>query len=98
MSDMDKYYQILGLKPGASEKEVLEAYKVLVKVWHPERFSDDPNIQKIATEKIKEIDEAFKQVLVWAGGSPEKVKEIPEPKLEVRTEPSGTRGSMVIQI
>jgi len=72
MSDMDKYYQILGLKPGASEKEVLEAYKVLVKVWNPDRFSDDPNIQKMATEKIKEIDEAFKQVLVWAGSRLEK--------------------------
>jgi curved DNA-binding protein CbpA len=63
---MDKYYQILGLKPGASEKEILEVYKVLVKVWNPDRFSDDPHIQKIAIEKINEIDEAFKQLLAWA--------------------------------
>jgi len=64
MDEMDKYYQIFGLKPGASEKEIVEAYKVLVKVWNPDRFSDDPNIQKIATEKIKKIDEAFKQLLI----------------------------------
>ncbi len=67
MDEMHKYYQILGLKPGASEKEILEAYKVLIKVWQPGRFSDDPNVQKIATEKIKEIDEAFKQLLIWIG-------------------------------
>jgi formylglycine-generating enzyme required for sulfatase activity/uncharacterized RDD family membrane protein YckC len=89
-NDMEKYFEIFGLKPGASEKEILEAYKVLVKVWNPERFSDDPNIQRIATEKIKEIDDAFKQLLVWADGRHEKGKEIPEP-------PSVIRGSIVVQ-
>jgi hypothetical protein len=64
MSNLDKYYEILGLKPEASEKEIIEAYKVLVKVWNPDRFSDDPHIQRIATEKIKEIDQAFKQLLI----------------------------------
>jgi len=94
---MEKYYQILGLKPGASEKEIVETYKVLVKVWNPDRFKDDPNIQKIATEKIKEIDEAFKQLLIWTGIPPEKGKEIQEPQFGVTTEPPGTRGSIVIQ-
>jgi len=97
MSEIDKYYQILRLNPGASEEEIKEAYKDLVKVWHPDRFSDDPNIQKIATEKIKEIDEAFKQLLIWAGGPPQKEKEIPEPQLEVRTERPETSGSIIIQ-
>lgn len=97
MGEMEKYYQILGLKPEASGKEILEAYRVLIQVWNPSRFSDDPNIQKIATEKIKEIDEAFKQILIWTDGRYEKGKEIPEPQMEVRTEPPGTRGSVVIQ-
>ena len=95
--EMDKYYQILGLKPEASEKEILEAYKVLVKVWRPDRFSDDPNIQKIAIEKIKEIDEAFKQLLIWTGGPPGKGRETTEPQLKIRTEPLGTRGSIVVK-
>jgi curved DNA-binding protein CbpA len=64
MIEKDKHYQILGLKSGATEKEIVEAYKVLVKVWNPDRFKDDPQIQKIATQKIKEIDEAFKQLLI----------------------------------
>lgn len=62
MSEIDKYFQILGLKGGASEKEIVEAYKVLVKVWNPDRFSDDPHIQKIATEKIKEINKAYEYI------------------------------------
>jgi formylglycine-generating enzyme required for sulfatase activity len=97
MDEMDKYYQVLGLKPGASEKEIVEAYKVLVKVWNPDRFSDDPGIQRIAIEKIKEIDEAFKQLLIWAGSPPQKEKEIPEPQIEGRTEPPETKGGIVIQ-
>lgn len=97
MSEQDKYYQILGLNSGAPEKEIVEAYKVLVKVWNPDRFSDDPNIQKIAAEKIKEIDDAFKQLLIWAGIPLEKGKEIQEPQFGATTEPPGTRGSVVIQ-
>ena len=94
---MENYYQILGIKPGASEKEILEAYKVLVKVWNPDRFSDDPQIQKIATEKIMEIDEAFKQLLIWADRRHEKGEEIPELPLEVRPEPPAMKGSIVVQ-
>lgn len=101
MDEMDRYYQILGLKPDASEKEIVEAYKVLVKVWQPDRFSGDPNVQKIATEKIKQIDEAFKQLLIGIASHHERRKEIPEPFLEppvqVKIEPSGKIGSIVVQ-
>jgi hypothetical protein len=82
MSEMDKYYQVLGLKPGASEKEIVEAYKVLIKVWDPNRFLNDPNMQKIANEKMKGIDEAYKQLLIWIDRGHEKGRGAPE--LEVR--------------
>ena len=45
---MEHYYQILGLQPEAAEAEVREAYRVLVKVWHPDRFSGDPHLQEKA--------------------------------------------------
>lgn len=96
MSALDKYYQILGLKLEAPEKEIIEAYKVLVKVWNPDRFSDDPHIQKISTEKIKEIDEAFKQLLIWTGSPLEKGRVIQESQPGLRTEPPAG-GSVVIQ-
>jgi len=52
-------YEILGLRHGASEDEVKQAYRDLVKVWHPDRFSHDPRLQVKAQEKLKDINEAY---------------------------------------
>ncbi len=57
-----KYYNILGLQPEASIEEVKEAYKDLVKVWHPDRFTHDPKLQAKTQEKLKEINEAYQKI------------------------------------
>jgi preprotein translocase subunit Sec63 len=54
--------EILGLKPGATREEVDEAYRDLAKVWHPDRFSGNPRLQKKAEEKIKEINAAYEYI------------------------------------
>jgi len=62
MDDITKYFEILGLKPEASLEEVKEAYRDLVKVWHPDRFAHDPKLQAKAQEKLKEINEAYQKI------------------------------------
>src|SRR3989338_5562248 len=62
MDDIDRYYEILELKPGASLEEVKRAYRDLVRVWHPDRFSHDPRLQQRAQEKLKEINEAYEKL------------------------------------
>lgn len=59
---MDQYYKILGLRPGASQEEVKQAYRDLVKVWHPDRFSYDLRLQQKAQEKLKEINIAHEKL------------------------------------
>ena len=54
--------EILGLKPGASQEEVTQAYRDLANVWHPDRFVGNPRLQKKAEEKIKEINAAYKYI------------------------------------
>ena len=49
-----KYYKILGLSPGASEKEVRKKYRKLVMIYHPDK-NDSPE----AEEKFIEITEAY---------------------------------------
>lgn len=62
MNDITKCYETLGLKPEASLDEVKEAYRDLVKVWHPDRFAQDPKLQLKAQEKLKEINEAYQKI------------------------------------
>ncbi len=62
MSQTETYYQSLGLTPEASPEDVREAYKVMVKVWHPDRFAHDPALQLQAQEKLKEINEAYERL------------------------------------
>ncbi|MBD2608501.1 DnaJ domain-containing protein [Scytonema hofmannii FACHB-248] len=59
--DIHHAYEILGLKAGVSHKEVKQAYRKLVKVWHPDRFFVQKEKQK-AEERIKEINEAYNQL------------------------------------
>ncbi len=54
-------YSILELKPGASPTEVKRAYRKLVKIWHPDRFSH-PQKKQEAEQKIKQINEAYNKL------------------------------------
>jgi curved DNA-binding protein CbpA len=53
------FYKILGVKPDASEEEVKQAYKYLLKVWQTDRFLSDPLSEKKAKERLKKINDAF---------------------------------------
>lgn len=59
--NINEAYSILGLKPGASQAEVKQAYRKLVKTWHPDRFGDR-KLKLEAEEKIKLINEAYNQL------------------------------------
>lgn len=48
------YYEVLGLKKGASADEIKRAYRQLAKQYHP-----DINKEPGAEEKFKEINEAY---------------------------------------
>ena len=61
-SDLSKAYELLGVKPGVSIRELKAAHRDLAKVWHPDRFQHDPRLQEKAQEKLKEINEAYEQI------------------------------------
>jgi hypothetical protein len=57
--DVHRAYKVLGLYPGASKEEVHGAYRDLVQVWHPDRFSHADRLQQKAQKNLKRINEAF---------------------------------------
>jgi hypothetical protein len=62
MSDLQKYLEILELAPGASWDEVTQAYRELIKIWHPDRFGHDEKLRVRAEDKSKLLNEAVRQL------------------------------------
>src|SRR5438876_1617287 len=57
------HLKVLDLEPGVSMDEVKRAYRVMVKVWHPDRFMDDPALRNVAQEKLKSINASYDWLL-----------------------------------
>ena len=62
-AELNRCYELLGVKPGASVAELKAAYRDMAKVWHPDRFGHDERLQKKAQDKLKEINEAYEQLI-----------------------------------
>ena len=57
--DIKRCFEILELNPDASPDEVKQAYKDLVNIWHPDRFSNNPHLKEKAEKKLKEVNQAY---------------------------------------
>ncbi|MBS1799289.1 MAG: J domain-containing protein [Acidobacteria bacterium] len=56
----DDALEALGLEAGAAATEIKEAYRDLVKVWHPDRFGNDVRLRRKAEEKLQQINDAYR--------------------------------------
>jgi molecular chaperone DnaJ len=54
-------YEVLEIKQGASPEEVKQAYRELVKKYHPDKYNDNP-LKDLAEEKMREINEAYESL------------------------------------
>ena len=59
MTEIERSLRTLGLEDGASREEITQAYKDLVRVWHPDRLASDSALKRRAEEKLKDITRAF---------------------------------------
>ena len=61
-------YEVLGVARTASDSEIKNAYRELVKKYHPDNYTDNP-LADLASEKMKEINEAYDAVTKARAGA-----------------------------
>lgn len=60
-------YEVLGVKPGASDDEIKRAYRELARKYHPDNYQNNP-LADLAEEKMKEINQAYDALTKRASG------------------------------
>lgn len=71
---------LLGVQEGATEKEIRQAWRALVRTYHPDQARDDP---EAATRKMAEINAAFDALMSGEAG-PEAKATKPTPQDQAR--------------
>lgn len=94
-SDLNKYYELLGVAPGTSGRELKDAYRDLAKVWHPDRFAHDPRLQRKAQEKLKEINEAYERLSSGRAARPKPQPTTPRPQTSTPNNPGAHASTTV---
>src|SRR3972149_8279980 len=56
---METYYSILEIPETATPEEIKQAYRLLLQVWHPDRFHHNPDLLAKAEKKTRAINAAF---------------------------------------
>ena len=55
----EKYYKILELEYGAGFSEIKQAYRKLLKKYHPDMFQNDLKKSEIAKQVTQQLNEAY---------------------------------------
>ncbi len=94
--DIQRCFEILEIDPDADADEAKQAYKDLVNIWHPDRFSSNPRLQKKSEDKLKEINIAYETIhrvlSSQKTGSPSPAQQNGSPKTP-RTAPDSAPGN-----
>lgn len=61
-------YEVLEINRGATREEIQQAYRRLVKQYHPDQYRDHP-LEKLAQGKLAEINEAYDYLMKNGAGS-----------------------------
>ncbi len=61
-------YEVLGVSENATDDQIREAYKALVKKYHPDKYQNNP-LADLAEDKLQEINEAYDEIMKRRGSS-----------------------------
>ena len=55
-------YEVLGVSKNATDDQIKDAYRELARKYHPDNYTDNP-LSDLASEKMKEINEAYDAIV-----------------------------------
>ncbi len=58
----EQAYRVLGLAPDSSALRIKREYRRLAKLWHPDKFPHNTAEQRRATERMREINDAYQLI------------------------------------
>jgi hypothetical protein len=87
VSELDRYYEILEIAPGAKPAIIKQAYRKLARRWHPDRFAA-PADKAIAEAKFKQISQAYEQLKDYVPPAQAFRPPAPPPQSDPKSPPS----------
>lgn len=61
MAEYKDPYKVLGVNPTDSDDTIKEAYRKLVRKYHPDKYADG-DLKELAEEKMKEVNFAYEEI------------------------------------
>lgn len=63
---VEKYYAVLGIRSTATDDEVKQAYRDMVRQFHPDMVSTQgENVLRMAERRTQKINEAYQNIKSW---------------------------------
>jgi len=97
MDNRAEHLQTLGLSSEATWDEVTQAYKDLMKVWHPDRFQNDDRLRRKAEGEAQRINHAMSELRKLGKSPPPKRQAPPSPAPPPKTPPHTQRAQQSAQ-
>ncbi len=57
--EISKAFRLLDITPSANLEDLKKAYKEKIKYYHPDKFQNNPVMEKVATDKTRQVVEAY---------------------------------------
>jgi hypothetical protein len=77
--NLQQCLKILELETAGSLMEAKRTYKDLVRVWHPDRFQNNPRLKQKADQRLREINLAYSYLCRYLSSNPSRGLSIPKP-------------------